>query len=112
MKNPRTNPPEVVELPIYESIEETLQDFVDLVCGSVLQTGNFAEIIRKRAADIQLADHRRRLERDGKNAITGETPEQYRETITKSGGQHPITGLTVLDVQGDRLAQAAKEKGK
>jgi hypothetical protein len=90
---------------VAESTEETLEAFIDLYCGRIVPNSALAEPIKLQATNILLADHRRRLERDGKHAITGETPEEYAEKVTKSGGRHPITGESYEQVSA-RLTPA------
>lgn len=80
-----------------ESVEQTVERLVDLLCGVVIENGPFAETTRQAARDIQHADHQRRLLRDGKHNLTGETPDQYEATIIKYAGTHPVTRETLDD---------------
>ena len=78
-----------------ESVEASLEAMIDLFCGPVIENGPFSEATRQRARDIAHADHQRRLLRDGKHNLTGETPAEYEATIIKYAGTHPVTRETL-----------------
>lgn len=78
-----------------ESVEQSLERLIDLFCGEVIENGNFSEVTRQKARDIHHADHQRRLLRDGRHNLTGETPAEYEATILKYAGTHPVTRETL-----------------
>jgi hypothetical protein len=76
--------------------EQVFEALVDLVCDTLQRHGT--EAIRRQAQAVKLMDHGRRLARDDRHPITGETREQYLDAIKRHGGAHPVTGETETDL--------------
>lgn len=90
-----------------ESVEQSVERLIDLFCGAVIENGPFSELTRQKARDIHHADHQRRLARDGKHNLTGETPAEYEARMVSFLGTHPVTRET-LDQYRARVAPAAQ----
>lgn len=76
-------------------MEAVFEELVDLVCDVLQQ--HPSESIRQRAQALRVADHSRRLTRDGKHPEIGETRDEYEEAIKRNYGRHPRTGETLDD---------------
>jgi len=80
------------------TLEQTVEEVVELLCEVVGK--HPIEQYRQRAQTLLNREYARRLTRDGKHPITGETPEEYDARIIKAGGGiHPVTG----EARGDFL---------
>jgi len=75
------------------TLEQTVEELTELVCEVVGR--HPVEQYRLRAQGLLAREYARRLTRDGKHPVTGETPAEYRERIAKGGGAHPQTGETL-----------------
>lgn len=91
------------------TLEETVEALVDLLCGEYLMRST-NEYVRVRAQQLLVADHGRRLSRDGLHPQTGEKPDRYRATIVAAGGKHPQTGETLAAYDASEKQRLAAEQ--
>lgn len=90
--------------------EEVLEALVDLTCDVLERHGT--EGIRRKAQEVRLMDHSRRLVRDGKHPELGETREEYADRIRVGRGVHPVTGETLEDFEKSAWGKTAVKPAK
>jgi hypothetical protein len=105
--DPQTGKPETRAFDVFDSVEEACQALID-VFDRFVATSNVQEAIKQEVSAIKLADHRRRLEAEGKHPLTGETPEQYRATLERYN-THPITGDQLPDYNERQQRESVKQ---
>src|SRR4029079_14266510 len=74
--DPQTGKPEVRNLTVYDTTDETIEALVD-VFDRYMQNASVQEAVKQEVNAIKLADHQRRLEAQDRHPISGETADEY-----------------------------------